>query len=340
MIDILASLAFLSQTAFDPRSQAAEAVRAVREMAYTADKVDWTSLDVQVLQHADGATAPIDMLPAYNVLVRGLNDGHSYVQMTPAMREAWRIRHGDVPVLPGVQSRFQTTSRFVDRHLAARDHSLSPDATIRAIVTPAHDADPEAGQHYAATLVQFVLSRPSTTCGYVLDLRGNTGGDMWPMVAGLSPLLGEGPVPWMIDRDEKPVSYNVLREGEALRFGSGGEPIVIVRADGWVPEPSLATFPVAVLIDDGTMSSGEAVALAFKGRLNTRFFGERTYGAASANQVLTLSDGVKLQVTVAMLTDRTQQTHPLGLTPDDETADGQATEDAAQAWLRSRPECS
>src|SRR5262249_9604085 len=29
-------------------------------------------------------------------------------------------------------------------------------------------------------------------CGWVVDLRGNTGGNMWPMLAGIGPVLGDG----------------------------------------------------------------------------------------------------------------------------------------------------
>jgi C-terminal processing protease CtpA/Prc len=28
--------------------------------------------------------------------------------------------------------------------------------------------------------------------GWIVDLRGNTGGNMWPMLAGVGPILGEG----------------------------------------------------------------------------------------------------------------------------------------------------
>jgi carboxyl-terminal processing protease len=39
--------------------------------------------------------------------------------------------------------------------------------------------------------------------------------------------------------------------------------------------------PVAVLVDRDTGSSGEGIAIDFRGRPETRFFGELTYGAAT-----------------------------------------------------------
>ena len=37
--------------------------------------------------------------------------------------------------------------------------------------------------------------------GWIVDLRHNRGGNMWPMVAGLGPLLGEGRAGAFVDPD-------------------------------------------------------------------------------------------------------------------------------------------
>lgn len=51
---------------------------------------------------------------------------------------------------------------------------------------------------------------------------------------------------------------------------------------------------VAVLIDNGTASSGEAVLIAFQRRPDTRTFGNATCGLSTANQEYMLSDGASL----------------------------------------------
>lgn len=54
-------------------------------------------------------------------------------------------------------------------------------------------------------------------------------------------------------------------------------------------------FPmVAVLIDQRVGSAGDAVAVAFKQRANTRFFDTATCGASTANMDFRLSDGALL----------------------------------------------
>jgi carboxyl-terminal processing protease len=76
--------------------------------------------------------------------------------------------------------------------------------------------------------------------------------------------------------------------------------------------------PVALLIDGDTLSSGEALAVAFRGRPNTRFFGQRTYGLASANRDFPLIDGARLQLTVALDADRNGKIYANGIFPDEE----------------------
>lgn len=61
---------------------------------------------------------------------------------------------------------------------------------------------------------------------------------------------------------------------------------------------------MAVITGIYTGSSGEVTALAFKGRANTIFIGENTYGATTSNQVPTLSFGITLALTVGYDTDR------------------------------------
>ena len=62
--------------------------------------------------------------------------------------------------------------------------------------------------------------------------------------------------------------------------------------------------PVAVLTGPLTSSSGEAVALAFRGRAATRSFGYATQGLSTWNDGFELPDGAMLILTVAVMADR------------------------------------
>ena len=58
------------------------------------------------------------------------------------------------------------------------------------------------------------------------------------------------------------------------------------------------TIPIAILTDEWTASSGEAVLLAFRGLKNVRSFGAPTAGYASTNTVFKLYDGTQIVLTV------------------------------------------
>lgn len=138
---------------------------------------------------------------------------------------------------------------------------------------------------------------------------------MWPMLAGLAPLLGE----------EVPGFFQT-RSGER---------------SAWQVTPSAkcAAKPfadrVAVLIGPRTASSGEAVAVAFRGRAATRFFGQPTAGLSTGNQDIALPDGAKLMLTTSVYVDRHGQTYPDGIAPDSLHESDEATLAAARTWLAS-----
>src|SRR5690606_13252400 len=80
---------------------------------------------------------------------------------------------------------------------------------------------------------------------WIVDLSGNRGGNMWPMLGGLSPLLGtEG------------VGRFRYRDGSSIAW-------TFKSLEGIVDVRDLRSVPVAVVTSGRTASSGEAVAVAF-----------------------------------------------------------------------------
>lgn len=149
-------------------------------------------------------------------------------------------------------------------------------------------------------------------CGWIVDLRQNQGGNMWPMLAGIGPVLGEGIAGSYIylDPNQKPQwSY---KDGKAF-----DETRVVVAVNKpYILKKTLP--PVAILTSELTASSGEAIVVSFKGRSQTRFFGQSTYGVPTANVSYPLSDGAKIVLTVALEADRTSKTYSDKIAPDEE----------------------
>lgn len=345
---LIIALLLQSAVAMDRDGLIREAVDRVRADAYTAATVDWPRVEAEMRTRTEGAQDLTDLLPAYAYLARSLGDRHSFIQPPQDAVEAWERRYPgrsmllDTPPNPRPATAFSTRARVEGRGLA-----LSSGRSSYLVVVPRMIGGGEPAQAYAVSLYNRLASNPSS-CGVVVDLRGNRGGNMWPMLAGLSPLLGDAPIGQMRDASGAFSTYARLREGAAVSVeGSGAEQVVISVPD-WRPLPNFVEAPVGVLIDEGVLSSGEAVAVALKGRPNTRFFGQRTGGLASVNHGILMSSGVNMVITVAMMADRQGRVYPEGVPPDVVVPPGEgdrldpddAVLEQAKRWLgqQCRPE--
>jgi hypothetical protein len=101
--------------------------------------------------------------------------------------------------------------------------------------------------------------------------------------------------------------------------------------------------PVAVLIGPSTISSGEALAIAFRGRPNTRSFGHLTAGLSTGIGEFVLSDGAWMMLAVCASADRTGQVYGSWIEPDQVVTqrgtEGDPPLQAAIEWLLDQPAC-
>jgi C-terminal processing protease CtpA/Prc len=164
------------------------------------------------------------------------------------------------------------------------------------------------------TLQNFIRRHEQAgVCRWIVDLRANGGGNMWPMLAGIGPLLGDTIVGGSTSPRGK--AHWKYKDGAASLVHEDGRVETLVTAtapvtlrDRWPP--------VAVLIDDATGSSGEVMAVAFQGRPNTRFFGRPTAGVSTTNQGFRLPDGANMVITVGTYVDRIGTTYGRPVVPD------------------------
>jgi C-terminal processing protease CtpA/Prc len=195
-----------------------------------------------------------------------------------------------------------------------------------------------------ATTIQNVIAQLAVQhpCGWIVDLRGNGGGNIWAMMAGVGPILGEGEPGAVLHGDGSKETWFYDKGRAGLRNDpqdpdyarTAGTPVILS-----------GTPPVAVLVDRETGSSGEGIAIAFRHRPDTRFFGESTFGAATSTFPYTLSDGAQIYLVTGVMLDRNGNEYPDGVTPDQEILSEAtiSTSDpvihAASDWLLSQPAC-
>ncbi len=133
--------------------------------------------------------------------------------------------------------------------------------------------------------------------GWIIDLRFNTGGDCMPMILALYDFLGDNEV-WGVLDINKTQTLNVkLSKGKYLENG---------RTTHYInPKGALLDkTKVAVITNMATASSGEVTAMSFKGRENTIFIGDKTYGKTTTNRIADLAFTAYMTVTVGYDCDR------------------------------------
>ena len=133
--------------------------------------------------------------------------------------------------------------------------------------------------------------------GWIIDLRFNTGGNSWPMLLSLYDLLGDNVVGGVLDMNKKEVSAFTLKKG-AIFYNS--KKLSYIKPNGEL----LDKTKVAIITGLATASSGEIVALAFKGRANTIFIGEKTAGFTTGNSKVSLPFDVIMSLTGSYDSDR------------------------------------
>lgn len=133
--------------------------------------------------------------------------------------------------------------------------------------------------------------------GWIIDLRFNTGGDCMPMILALYDFLGDNDVWGTLDTDKKPVLMVSLSKGKYLE---NGKKAYYINPKGAL----LDKAKVAVITNMVTGSSGEVTAMSFKGRENSIFIGDKTFGKTTTNRIADLGFTAYMTVTVGYNCDR------------------------------------
>lgn len=278
------------------------AIKIIRDNALHSSSIDWNAEVSKLHGQVDKDDWSVDIYPLIRQLLASLQDHHSHL-LSPADAAA---------------TRSPTTMSLLPR-VEQRPEGIGYIALPGFISSEKHQVD--AYEESALTGMSHVAD--SVKAGWIIDLRNDTGGNMWPMLVALSPFLGDGPLgyfkgsfglsePWKVHPTER-------QSKASFDFN---------------------TVPVAVLIGPHTASAGEAVVIALHGRPHTRFFGAPTAGVPTGNQAFQLPDGAEIALTTSVELDRFQKEYDGPIQPDviaDPTTSSTPGADselaAARKWL-------
>jgi C-terminal processing protease CtpA/Prc len=157
---------------------------------------------------------------------------------------------------------------------------------IPVIKLPHFSGNQGEGVKYASAVLSAI---PDDIQGVVIDLRGNTGGNMYPMIAAVHRFL---------PNDDEMLRFRTRKRTQWI-------PLSYAVQVAGVQQQSRIECPVAILTDNLTASSGEATLICFRGLDYVRVFGAPTAGYASANQPFPLPGGDRLVLTTGCDVART-----------------------------------
>jgi hypothetical protein len=151
-------------------------------------KIDWPPFRADALARIVGARTTADTYPGLRSTLAALGDRHSF--FSP----------------PGTASIVATGPGM---SLAAGSLGALADPSGRAlpgrvgyVSIPSFSGSGTAATAFADRLHEVVKTvDASQPCGWIVDLRDNPGGNMWPMVAGIGPVLGTGDLGFFVGPD-------------------------------------------------------------------------------------------------------------------------------------------
>jgi len=269
--------------------------------------IDWTAYRTSVFDTAGSAQSLAELNPAIRTAITLLRDGHSSYRSAAGTTVFVPLRSCAPPALV----------------------PLSLPANIGSVRVGAFSGTPEQATAFARQIQDAIAAADrDDLLGWIVDLRSNGGGNMWPMIAGLGPILGDGPLGYFIG----PTGTETLWEYRDGVSRSGGTAITTVSA----PYVLKRQRPrVAVLSDVGIASSGEATLIAFRQRADTRSFGQPTCGLSTANATFPLSDGATFTITTSVMADRAKTRFGDSIPPDEIISDSTQAIQRAVQWLQT-----
>lgn len=266
--------------------------------------IDWKTFRQRVMEKAGSAKTIAETYPAITFAIAQLNDRHSYFRP-----QTFEPNQEEDKVLPVLADAATPGDIGYIRLAFCIGNEQELNAYISSVQTK---------------IKQQAMLQPK---GWIIDLRGNFGGNMWPMLLAVESLLGKGTMGYFVNAEHQYQPWQLLNGktyiGDTLIY----ENTAFEALD-------LSGQYVAVLTDQATASSGEAMAIAFRNRPKTRSFGTATFGVSTGCVSHQLSDGSVINLAESVFADRTRTAYGLRVLPDVTTKAEDALEQGI-AWIYS-----
>ena len=153
---------------------------------------------------------------------------------------------------------------------------------------------------------------------WIIDLRINTGGNMYPIFLGLQEFIGD-----------QNIIFGGFRNAQGLSSGQWEIRDGHMRIDGiellrqaQLKNPIKKDIPIVILTSCYTASAGEMTAISLIGRKNTYIFGEPTADYTTAVQGFTINKDAGINLSTDYVVDRNSKIYTGNILPDVEVLQG------------------
>lgn len=159
--------------------------------------------------------------------------------------------------------------------------------------------------------------------GWIIDLRVNTGGNMYPILLGLKEFIATENIVFGGFRNSKGESSGQWEIKDGKLLIDGIELIRTVKLN----KPIQKDTPIIILTSTYTASAGEMTAIAMIGRRNTHVVGEPTANHTTAVQGFRINAHAGLNLSTDYVVDRNLKVYKKNINPDVEVLKGDNLED-------------
>lgn len=180
-----------------------ETLDLLEENSVNKNEIDWNEFRIDIFKKAQNAKKIKDTYSAISEAVSKLNDNHSYFK----------------PIT-------ETETNFENKPLPVLSDEITPD-DIGYVRIPFCIGTENEYNVYISTIRKKIEEQSQKKLkGWIVDLRGNFGGNMWPMLLSVEPLIGNGTLGYFVVSHELSdgsiinLAESIFADRKKTKFGS------------------------------------------------------------------------------------------------------------------------
>jgi len=293
------------------RSFVETSIKLIRSNAVDTSNVEL--IESKLYDKAKDLNFVSDLVPLYTEVFELLNDHHGGLKYK-GKTYGWNKPAGSTNAyLKGkLKTEKTVVSQLIDKKTAYIRIPGNDDFSFKKVDSIANDI---------ATHINKVNS--AKIKGWIIDLRVNTGGNMYPILLGLKEFIGSDNIVFGGFRNSKGESSGKweIKDGKMLIDG-----IELVRKTE-LEDPLKKDIPIVILTSCYTASAGEMTTISLIGRKNTYIVGEQTADYTTAVQGFRINKEAGINLSTDYVVDRNSKIYKSSIQPDVEVLQGDNFED-------------